>query len=82
MSAENGKIPLFSKNDTETVKQAAEAAALFHLLQKNGGTDFHAALDALKMGNYEKAAKILKPLLNTPDAENLIERLNQKIGRA
>lgn len=82
MSAENRKKPEFTQQEVNTVLRAEEAKKLMQLLQKNGGANLAQASEALKRGDLAKAAPLLKPLLDNPDAEILLQRISQKLGRS
>lgn len=73
--------PEFTRKEIEAVSQSAEARQLLHLLQKDGGSGLAQASEAMKKGEYAKAASILKPLLQAPDTESLMQELNRKFGR-
>lgn len=73
--------PEFSSKDKETILHSDEAKMLYQLLQKDGGKGLAQATEALKKGEYTKAASILKPLLETPNSEMLMQELNRKLGR-
>lgn len=72
----------FNSKDIETVSRSDEAKKLLSTLRRDSGHELQLALKAAQSGNYEKAASILKPLLEQPSTEQLIQELNQKIGRS
>lgn len=71
----------FNQKDMEMVFRSPEARQLLQMLKKDGGTGLSQASEAAKKGEYAKAASILKPLLEMPDTEMLIQELSRKLGR-
>lgn len=74
--------PEFNRKDVETVSRSPEAKKLLQMLQKDGGNALSDASEALKKGDYSKAAAMLKPLLEAPDTEILLQELSRKLGRS
>lgn len=73
--------PVFSQKDILTVMQSGEAKALLEMMQKNSASGVSQASEALKKGDYAKAISILKPVLNGPNTEALLQELSRKLGR-
>ena len=72
----------FSRKDAEVIFQSKEARTLLSIMQKDGGVGLRQASEAMRCGDYEKAVSILKPLLNAPNSEQLLQELNKKLGRS
>lgn len=73
--------PKITAAAAETVLRSKEARQLMEILRKDGGEALANAAKAAKAGDHEKAAQILKPLLNDPNAENLMGQLSRQLGR-
>lgn len=71
----------FNRKDMETIARSPEARQLLEMLKKGSGSGLSQAAEAVKKGEYAKAASILKPLLEMPDTAMLMEELNRKLGR-
>lgn len=81
MQNSNKKLP-FTPKEMETVIQSSEARELLHILNKDSGAGIAQATAALKNGDYGKAVSCLKPLLDAPNAEVLLQTLNKKLGQS
>ncbi len=55
-----------------------EGRQLLSLLNRDGGAALRKAASALQRGNQTAAAAVLEPLMNTPEAQELVRKLNQK----
>lgn len=73
--------PEFTSKDMETVFRSDEAKRLLKIMQKDGGKGLLQATAAIKSGEYAKAASIIKPLLDEPNSEFLLQELGRKLGR-
>ena len=71
-------FPSFSEADVRKVLGSKEGQALLRLLNKDGGAALKQAADALKAGDTAKAQALVKPIMQTPEAAALVEKLNQK----
>lgn len=71
-------LPSFSEADIKKVLGTKEGQALLRLLSQDGGKTLRQAADALKSGNAARAQELVKPLMQSPDAAALIQKLNQK----
>lgn len=55
-----------------------EGRQLLALLSRDGGAALKKAAAALQRGDQAGAAAVLEPLMTTPEAQELVRRLNQK----
>lgn len=67
----------FSEADVKKVMHSKEGKQLLQLLNRDGGIRLQQAADALKSGNTEKMQQLLTPLLQTKEAERLLEQLDR-----
>ena len=81
MSNEN-KVPGFSGKNVDAVIRSSEARELLHILNQDGGAGISRATEALRSGDYKKAVSCLKPLLESPKSEELLQELNRKLGQS
>lgn len=65
----------FSMADAARLAGSAEGQQLLRLLRRDGGKVLQAASAAMQAGEPEKAAAILAPLLDDPQAAALLEKL-------
>ncbi len=70
------KIP-FSAEALRQVLGSQEGQRLLSMLQQDDGT-LQQALKAYRSGDTEKAKALLQPLAQTPEAEALLQKINQK----
>ena len=70
------KIP-FSAEALRQVLGSQEGQRLLSMLQQDDGT-LQQALKAYRSGDTEKAKALLQPLAQTPEAEALLQKSNQK----
>lgn len=59
---------------------AAETKKLLAILQRDGGTAWNQATQAIRQGDYSKAQSILQPLVSGTDAASIAQQLRQKLG--
>jgi len=71
-------MPSFSEADIKKVLGSKEGQALLRLLSRDGGTALKQAAAALKAGNTAQAQNVLKPVLQTSEAAELLQKLTQK----
>lgn len=71
-------LPSFSEADIKKVLGSKEGQALLRLLNQDGGVALRQAANALKAGDTARAQEIVKPIMQSPDAAALIEKLNRK----
>lgn len=70
------KIP-FSAEALQQVLGSQEGQRLLSMLQQDDGT-LQQALKAYRSGDTETAKALLQPLAQTPEAEALLQKINQK----
>lgn len=71
-------LPSFSEADIKKVLGSKEGQALLRLLNRDGGSTLRQAAGALKSGDTKRAQEIIKPLIQSPDAAALIDKINRK----
>ena len=75
MSQEQG-FP-FSESQIRAVLGSSEGKQLMELLQRDGGERLRQAAAAIKNGNYASAQTILAPVIQTPEAAELVSKINR-----
>lgn len=50
---------------------------LLAMLQRNGGSDLQSAVSQASAGNYDQAKQTLSSLLSTPEAQDLLKKLEE-----
>ncbi len=68
----------FDPKDIQRVLGSQEGQQILKLLQQDGGKALKAAATAYRQGNTQKAQEIIAPLMTTPEATRLVDKLNQK----
>ena len=58
--------------------RSKEGQALLQLLNRDGGAALRQAASAVQSGDYEAAKKIMEPVMQTPEAAELVDRINRK----
>ena len=71
-------LPSFSEADIQRVLGSAEGRSLLQLLRQNGGSSLQQAADALKAGDAARAQELLRPLMESPAAAELVKKLNER----
>ena len=66
----------FQPQDLARVLGSAEGRQLMALLQKDGGGRLREAINAASAGRADDAKSILAPLLENPEAQDLIKKLS------
>lgn len=77
MDQKNG-LPSFSEADIKKVLGSKEGQALLRLLNQDGGAKLRQVAGALKSGDTARAQELAKPLIQTPEAAALIDKINRK----
>jgi len=71
-------LPAFSETEIKKVLATAEGQALLRMLNRDGGALLRQAADAVKSGNLQKAQDLVRPVMESKDAQTLIKKINQK----
>ena len=66
----------FSESDLQKILASPEGRELLSLLRADGGSALRQAMQAVKSGDYAGAKTILEPMLQGPDAAELLKKLN------
>ena len=67
----------FTQENIQKVLGTADGRKLLSLLKKDGGAALRQAGDAIRRGDHAAAEAILSPIMNSPEARELIARINQ-----
>lgn len=67
----------FTPQDIARVLGSPEGRQLLQLLQQDGGERLRAAIAAATAGKTEEAKSIIAPLMETPEAQELVRRINK-----
>ena len=74
-----GNTPLpFDAKEVRRVLGSPEGQKILKLLSQDGGKALHQAADSLRAGRPEDALRALSPIMETPEAANLIDKLNER----
>ena len=77
MKNNSSKNPQFSAEEMRKVLGSAEGRQLIALLSRDSGA-LRQAAEAFKSGDAATAQKLLQPLVNTPEASELLQKINEK----
>lgn len=78
MGKESPKTPQFSAEQLRNVLSSAEAKQLLALLQQDGGQRLQQAAEEFKKGNTAAAQELLRPVVETKEADDLLKKINKK----
>ena len=67
----------FTDADVKKILQTKEGLQLLQLLSKDGGARLKEAAAALKKGDTAKFQSILNPVIQTREAQTLLEKLDR-----
>ena len=70
----------FSEQQIRSVLGSPEGQKLLQLLNQDGGAALRQAAQAMRAGDYAAAQHVLSPLMQSPQAQQLIAKLNEKRG--
>lgn len=76
MRENSSKIP-FNTDEARRVLDSAEGKRLLALLSRDGST-LRAAAQAFQSGDTDAAKALLQPLVDTPEAGALLQKINRK----
>ena len=71
-------FPSFSEADIKKVLGSAEGQSLLRLLNRDGGSTLRKAADAVKVGDFQRAQELVRPMMESRDAAALIDKINKK----
>lgn len=78
MGKESAKNSQFSVEQMKSVLNSAEAKQLIALMQQDGGQRLRQAAEEFKKGNTAAAQELLRPMVETQEADTLLKKINQK----
>lgn len=78
MKQDSQKIPQFSAEQVKQILNSPEGKQLISLLSRDGGKGMQQAAAEYRKGNLTGAQEVLKPLVQTAEAEALLKKLNGK----
>ena len=70
----------FSEQQIRSVLGSPEGQKLLQLLNQDGGVALRQAAQAMRAGDYTAAQRVLSPMMQSPQAQQLIAKLNEKRG--
>lgn len=76
----SNKPPQFTPAQVQAVLGSQEGQRLLALLNKDGGALLRKAAEAVKSGDYTAAQTLLTPVMQTPEATQLVQQINEKQG--
>lgn len=68
----------FSEKDIRRVLNSSDGKKLLALLTKEHGGTLSAAAQAIKQGDTERARALLAPVMEQPEAAELVSKINGK----
>ena len=77
MNQSENQFP-FTQADIRKVFGTDEGKKLIAYLSRDGGAALKKAAAALKKGDQAAAQQILSPMMQTEEAQNLIDKINRK----
>ena len=77
MNQSDNRLPV-SEADIRKVLGTDEGRKLLAYLSRDGGAVLKQAAEALKRGDQEGAKQILSPMMQTPEAQDLVDKINRK----
>ena len=77
---ENGKVPQggIRPEQLRSMLASKEGKQLMELLSRDGGIALRQASAAAKNGDYDRAKRIMEPLMQSPEAVWLVDEINRK----
>ena len=71
-------LPFFSEAEIRKVLGSPEGRSLLQLLRQDSGSALQKAADALKAGDAARAQELLRPLMESPAAAELVNKINER----
>ena len=68
----------FSPEEVKKLLSSPEAQQLIALLNRDGGRGLQKAAEEFRKGNTAGAQEILKPMVDNPEANALLQKMNRK----
>ncbi len=65
------------QHNIQKVLGSQEGRQLLALLNRDGGKALREAASAIQRGDQAAAAAVLEPVMNTPEAQALVQKLNE-----
>ncbi len=78
MTEDSGKNTGFNEAQIRQVLGSPEGRQLLALLSRGGGKELRMAAEEFKKGNVDGAKELLSPLVQTPEAAELLNKINRK----
>ena len=70
--------PPFTPEQLQRILGTQEGKMLLQLLNRDGGDALRQAAAAAKNGDYDAAKRIMQPLVQTREASELLEKIDQR----
>lgn len=77
MNKESNLQPQEAARQLQRILSTPEGKRLLALLRQDGGTALRQAAAACQAGDTQGAQRILQPMVQTPEAEELLKKLNE-----
>lgn len=78
MEKDSAKNPQFSPEQVRSLLNSDEAKQLMAILQRDGGQRARQAAEEFQKGNPSAAQELLRPMVQTKEAEELLKKMNGK----
>lgn len=72
------KNPQFSPEQVKKILSSPEAQQLIALLNRDGGQSLQKAAEEFRKGNTAGAQEVLKPMMETQEADALLKKISGK----
>lgn len=72
------KNPQFSPEQVKKILSSPEAQQLIALLNRDGGKNLQKAAEEFRKGNTAEAQEVLKPMMDTQEANELLKKFGGK----
>lgn len=76
MQNDSSRLP-FSEQEIRRVLTSDAGRQLLQLLNRDGGANLRQAAEAVKRGDIDGAKALLTPVMETPEAAALVDKINQ-----
>lgn len=78
MGKDSAKNSQFSAEQMKSMLNSAEVKQLIALMQRDGGQRLQQAAEEFRKGNTSAAQELLRPVVETKEADELLKKINQK----
>lgn len=78
MNKDPAKNPQFSAEQVRQLLASPEGKQLLAMLNRDGGKGLRQAAEEYRKGNLAGAQEVLRPIVDTPEASKLLEKISRK----